>query len=94
MQIAPTKANAAHGNASGVKIEHLDVHVFDLHTTPLQAHTMNGEAFNATNVLLPRNSMDLHVNKLYPWNQTQWMGMLKVKKTQLCKQSRKVGLRL
>jgi hypothetical protein len=53
MQIAPTEVNAAHGNASGVRIEHLDVHAFDLHTTPLQAHTMNGEASSATNVLLP-----------------------------------------
>ncbi len=38
----------------GVKIEHLDVHAFDLHTTPLQARTMNGEASGATNVFVAR----------------------------------------
>jgi hypothetical protein len=61
-QIAPTKANPVHGDASSVKIEHLDVHASDLHTTPLHPHTMNGEASGATNVLLLGNSMDLHVS--------------------------------
>jgi hypothetical protein len=61
-QIAPTEANVVHGDASSVKIELLNVHASDLHTTPLHAHTMNGEASGATNVLLPGNSMDFHVS--------------------------------